>query len=309
MEETFAKPAVSVLMPAFNVEKYIHSAIESILNQTFTNFELIILDDGSTDGTAKIIDSYTDQRIRKVFLPRNMGLVNARNTLVSMAEGRYIAFLDADDISMPDRFERQVKVLEDDLTDICGGAHYSLYEKTGKMKSSRQRYSDSDIRALMTISSPLCNPAVMGRAEIFKKFHYQTGKNYAEDYSLWIQLALAGYRFLNLRQKLITYRVYAAQTSQTQHDGVNAIFTKSREEYLHGLGIPLSMIPRPVKFKERVILAIPFMMLLNKKIAGISFKANSEIYARYQFRGSGILTPFTRMERWLIATFVSLVKL
>ena len=89
------QPVISVLMPAFNVEKYIAAAIESILNQTFTNFELIVLNDGSSDGTAKIIDSYLDLRMKKVFLSKNQGLVSARNSLVSMAQGRYIAFLDS----------------------------------------------------------------------------------------------------------------------------------------------------------------------------------------------------------------------
>jgi glycosyltransferase involved in cell wall biosynthesis len=94
-----AKPVVSVLMPAFNVEKYIATAIESVLNQTFTNFEFIVLDDGSCDGTVKIIESYDDVRMKTVFLPENKGLVSARNSLVEMAQGQYIAFLDSDDIA------------------------------------------------------------------------------------------------------------------------------------------------------------------------------------------------------------------
>ncbi|MBU3632788.1 glycosyltransferase family A protein [Polynucleobacter sp. AP-Feld-500C-C5] len=306
--KSILKPIVSVLMPAYNVEKYIAIAIESILNQSFTNFEFIILDDGSSDSTARIIDSYADRRIRKVFLPQNIGLVNARNTLVTMAEGRFIAFLDADDIAMTDRLETQVQVLEADLADICGASYFSLYEEMGKKKSSRQRYSDSDIRALMVITSPLCNPTVMVKAEILKKYPYQIGKNYAEDYSLWVKLALEGYRFLNLRQKLIIYRIYAAQTSQVQQNGINSVFSQSRKEYIDSLGIPLSMIPGPISIKHRITLAIPFMVILNKRIEGISVAANSEIYSRYQFRSNGMLTPFTRMERWLIAIFVSLIR-
>jgi glycosyltransferase involved in cell wall biosynthesis len=96
-------------MPAFNVENYVASAIESVLNQTYINFELIVLDDGSSDGTAKIINTYSDPRLKRVFLPENKGLVSARNTLVAMARGKYIAFLDSDDLADPKRLELQLQ--------------------------------------------------------------------------------------------------------------------------------------------------------------------------------------------------------
>jgi glycosyltransferase involved in cell wall biosynthesis len=88
VSEPTLKPIISVLMPAFNVEKYIAVAIESVLNQSFANFEFIVLDDGSSDDTAKIIDTYLDLRMKKVFLSENKGLVSARNTLVGMAQGK-----------------------------------------------------------------------------------------------------------------------------------------------------------------------------------------------------------------------------
>ena len=197
-------PLISVLMPAFNAEAFIAEAIQSILQQSFTDFELIILNDGSTDQTSQIIDSFADQRIHKMDLQHNQGLVNARNQLVAAAKGRYIAFLDADDVAFPDRLQKQFTFLENGVADICGGAHFSLYESTGRRKASKERYCDADIRALLVVYSPLCNPAVMGRADIFKKYPYQTGQDPVEDYSLWQTLALAGYRFANLRDTLIT---------------------------------------------------------------------------------------------------------
>ena len=301
-----SNPVVSVLMPAFNVEKYIAQAIRSILQQSFLDFELIILNDGSTDGTKKIIDQFQDRRIQIINLTENRGLVNARNQLVTAARGRYIAFLDADDIAMPHRLSTQVAFLDGDTVDICGSAYYSLYEASGKIKTSKQRYSDADIRALMTVSSPLCNPAVMGRAVVFKKFPYPLGRDYAEDYSLWAELALAGYRFANLREKLITYRIHEKQISQVQNTETNLIFSKSREHYLLGLGISEKWIPRPMGFVDRVNIAVPFLMQLNQKILGISVLANYEIYARFQYRGNGILTPFTRLERLIFSVLASL---
>lgn len=299
------QPIVSVLMPVFNTEKYITQAVESILQQSFSDFELIILNDGSTDNTSKIIGEFNDHRIRIINLNENQGLVNARNRLVAEAKGRYIAFLDADDIAVPSRLEEQVNFMDRDEADLCGSACYSLYEDMGRAKPSKERYTDADIRALITISSPLCNPTVMGRAEIFKKFPYRAGKDYAEDYSLWAELALAEYRFANLKEKLITYRIHDKQTSQVQNAETNVIFAKSREEYLLGLGISSKLSPRSMAFPDRVKIALPFLMQLNRKIKGISVAANYEIYARFQYRGNGLLTPLTRLERLLVSVLAS----
>ena len=301
-----SNPVVSVLMPAFNAEQFIGSAIESILSQSFTDFELIVLSDGSTDRTSSVVRQFTDPRIILIESKDNAGLVIVRNRLVAMARGRYIAFLDADDTAMPHRLQTQVDYLDRMQVDICGGSYVSFYEATGKIKASKQRYTDADIRALLTISSPLCNPAIMGRAEVFKRFPYQAGKDYAEDYSLWVAIALAGYRFVNLKEKLITYRIHSTQTSQTQNTKTNAIFLQSREEYLIGLGIPPKWTPVPMGILKRLTFALPFMFLLNQKIRGISVSANYEIYARFQYRGNGLLTPLTRLERLLAAILGSL---
>jgi glycosyltransferase involved in cell wall biosynthesis len=293
-------------MPAFNAEKHIAQAIESVLHQTYPHFELLILNDGSTDRTQQIIDQFIDARVIKINLLQNQGLVKARNQLVSAAKGDYIAFLDADDIAFSNRLQLQVSYLETRKVDICGGAHDSLYEATGKLKPSKQRYSDADIRALLTIYSPLCNPAVMGRADAFKKHPYQSGKDYAEDYSLWTKLALAGYRFANLHEKLITYRIHANQTSQMMNSETNQIFNASRSDYLMGLGMAGRVSPGSISLLRRLQLAIPFMLQLNQRIPGISVMANYEIYGRFQFRGNGIFTPFTRLERLLVSMLASL---
>ena len=105
-------PLVSVLMPAYNSELYIAEAIDSILNQTYTNLELIIFDDGSSDGTRKIIESYSDPRVVKVLSDQNGGVVRARNDIIDRAQGKYIALMDADDIADPARLQKQIQALE-----------------------------------------------------------------------------------------------------------------------------------------------------------------------------------------------------
>jgi len=293
-------------MPAFNAEAFIAEAIQSILQQSFADFELIILNDGSTDQTSQIIDGFADHRIHKIDLQHNRGLVNARNQLVAAAKGRYIAFLDADDIAFPDRLQKQLTFLEAGAADLCGGKHFSLYQSTGRLKASKERYRDADIRALLAVYSPLCNPAVMGRAELFKKHPYQAGQASAEDYSLWQTLALEGYRFANLRDTLITYRVHGNQTTQVKNAETHSVFNQSRLRYLSGLGIAPELCPRPMGFFDRLKFALPFMWYLNQKIPGVSVNANYQIYSRFQVRGSRVWVPLTRLERLVVACIASL---
>lgn len=302
-----SEPAISVLMPAFNAEKYIAEAVNSILTQSFRDFELIILNDGSDDHTKEILDNIVDDRVACIHLDKNQGLVNARNNLVSAARGRYIAFLDADDVALPNRLQTQLSFLESGVADVCGGAYDAIYQVTGNRKPSKQRYSDADIKALLTVYSPLCNPAIMGKAEVFKGHPYRYGKDSAEDYSLWVDLALANYRFANVREKLILYRIHADQTTQTKTTITNTIFAKSRDEYLTGLGISLKLSPRPMQFNERIKSALQFMWELNKRYSGISVGANYEIYARFQYRGNRLLTPFTRLERFIVSLLASII--
>lgn len=299
------KPVISVLMPAFNVEKYIATAIESVLNQTFTNFEFIVLDDGSCDDTVKIIESYDDVRMKKVFLPENKGLVSARNFLVEMAQGQYTAFLDSDDLADPRRLEFQLQYLQSHGLDLCGTDHWVLHQKTGKIKRSKQRHSDADIRAMISVCSPLCNPSVMGRTEVFKKTPYLPGNDGAEDYVMWVNLALEGSRFGNVPKNLITYRIHENQISQIQNSKVNTIFDDFRAKYLNALGIDINLIPRRLHLLERVKIGGQFLFALNQKIPGISVVANYQIYSRYQFRSNGIFTPLTRLERLIMATLTS----
>lgn len=300
-------PLVTVSMPAFNAEQYIGEAIESILNQTYKNFELIIVDDGSTDGTRKIIERYSDPRIIKIFSDVNRSLITTRNHIVSIAKGKYLAFLDADDKALPNRLELQVEFLESGLADLCGADHLTLNQSTGILKQSKQRHTDSDIRALLTICSPLCNPAVMGKTEIFRLLPYKTTYLHAEDYCLWTEIALAGYRFANIKKNLIIYRLHSTQTSVNHFQAARAVFSNAQESYLRRIQIPVDCLPRPMNFSHRISTGLNFMKLINQKIPNISIGANCELYARFQFRGNGLLTPFTRLERLLIATYAAIL--
>ena len=300
-------PLVSVSMPVYNAERYIAEAIKSILAQTYQNFELIIVDDGSTDRTREIVESFTDPRIIKVYSDRNRGLITTRNRIAQIARGKYLALLDADDTAFPDRLALQVQFLESNQADLCGADHWTLNQVTGQLKASKQRHSNADIHALLSVCSPVCNPAMMGRLEIFRQFPYKASYLHAEDYCLWTEIALAGYRFVNLKKKLITYRLHSTQTSVNHLQAARNVFSAAQASYLKGLDIPLQCLPRPLLLHKRLRYGLKFMMLMNRKIPNISIGANQELYARFQFRGNGIWTPFTRLERLFMATLSSIV--
>lgn len=299
---------VTVSMPAYNAAKYIGEAIESILNQSHRNFELVIIDDGSTDETCQVIQRYHDPRIIFLSHQYNHGLVATRNEITRKARGKYIAFLDADDKASRDRLEKQIVFLENNSIDICGTDHWVLYDYDGTIGASKLSHSDKDIRALMTIYSPLCNPSIMGRTEVFKDNLYRAEYGHAEDYCFWVDLALKGHSFSNLKERLMVYRVHATQTSITHQAAARQIFLDTQQRYLQGLGISLAYTPRPMPWHERVQSAPRFLKQVQQIIGKTSFFVNWQIYARFQWRSNGILrTPFIRLERLIIALWARFV--
>lgn len=302
-----AKPLISVLMTAFNASLHIRAAIESVLAQTHSDFEFIILNDGSSDNTRVVILEFKDPRIIFFEHDLNQGLVVSRNRLVKEARGEYIALMDADDIAEPCRLAVQLDFLKNKNIDICSSDYISYYESTGRKKRSKQRCSDPDIRALMTVSCPIANPTVMAKALIFKQNPYGDTIEIAEDYALWCALAVQGYRFMSIPQNLLTYRVHSTQISQSKQTQTLQIIPKIQERYIKGLNINPVMRPYARPWHHRVRIAPRFMASLNRTIPGISLVANYQIYARFQYRGNGIWTPLTRLERLIIAMLVTFI--
>jgi glycosyltransferase involved in cell wall biosynthesis len=296
-----AAPLVSVIMPAYNAEKYIQEAIDSILNQSHPNLELLIFDDGSSDSTRKIIDSYSDERIKKIFVDKNSGVVAARNHCIDLAQGQYIALMDADDIASQDRLTKQLALLEVDGCDVCGSEHWNLNQLTGTLKPSKDRHTDADLRALLSIYCTMCNSTVMVRAGLIKRYKYDAAIPMAEDYYLWVQLAAAGCRFANLAERLVTYRQYPEQSSLNHVEKFREATMEIMRQYLQKLGIPIALLPIHTPLPERISKALQFLTLINKKIPGISYAANCELYARFQSKKPKIWSPMRRVERWVVS--------
>lgn len=299
-------PVFSIVLCTYNAQTYLDECIQSLLQQTYADFELIIVDDGSHDGTLAYLNALTDPRIRIISLETNHGLIFARNKGFDEARGIYIAIMDADDIAHPRRLEEQLKVLQGGEVDVCGSFHTSLDGRTGKRRARRSATSDSDIRALLSIYCPLCNPSTSARADVLRQHRYNTAYPHAEDYGLWCDIATHGGRFLNIAQHLLTYRLHPGQISVVKKETANNSFKTIQAHYvqtLTGQGITPQSMPVAQRWRQ----ATTFMQTINRKIHGISFRTNYELYAEFQYRGNGWLTLSIRLERAVIAWWATLL--
>ena len=204
----YLKPKVSVIMPVYNTDRYITSAIDSVLSQTLIDFEFIIIDDGSTDSTQSIINSYSDNRIRYIKNSSNKGLVYSLNKAISLCRGIYIARMDADDINLPERFAKQVKYLEQHSDVIMLGTAVEYFGNTEfKTDLSNIQY-DEEIRVNLITKASFFHPTVMFKAEVLYKnldLRYNANKVHVEDYDLWIKMLKYG-KLANLNEVLLKYR-------------------------------------------------------------------------------------------------------
>lgn len=199
-------PAVTVLLPVYNAEKYIGLAIESILAQTFSDFELLIINDGSTDTTLKIVRSYKDPRIRVVSRP-NKGLMKTLNEGVRLAQGKYIARQDADDLSAPERFALQVARLDADDSLGMIGSNYIIIDEAGKHVGETQVFTHHDDLAVAEpVSNQFGHGSIMVRSKLIRRLKgYDETVGYVEDYDLWSRLAQVS-RIANTKESLYFWR-------------------------------------------------------------------------------------------------------
>jgi glycosyltransferase involved in cell wall biosynthesis len=215
-------PDISVIMSVYNSENYIEDTIQSILNQDFTNFELLIIDDASTDNTFNLISKYNDERIKLFKNDKNLGYVINLNILMYQAKGRYIARHDADDISHKSRFDYQFKVMENNRKiDVCGTSAISF----GNYNKLMYVYNNNDyIKSQMFFSNALIHPSIMIRRELLKKYNLCYNDTYkpTEDYSLWTSLSY-NVIFYNISKPLLRYRLHSNNSSVINEDLINKI--------------------------------------------------------------------------------------
>lgn len=223
-------PIISVVLSAYNAEKYVREAVQSILAQTFTNFELIIINDGSTDGTLSILENIREHDPRVTLISReNKGLVASLNEAVDLARGKWIARMDADDIALPNRFERQLVWLDQTGADICGS--WVRFFGTADKRILKHPQSDEAIKMMLLFGSPFAHPTVVMKTELVKRLRYDKAWEKCEDYDLWERAARAGWKMTNVPEVLLMYRQHEAQISTATSTKQQELTQKVRRRY------------------------------------------------------------------------------
>ena len=206
---------ISVTMPVYNAERFVKEAIESILAQTYADFECIVINDGSTDGSEEIIKSFSDARIKLISQP-NRGVIGALNTGLKAAQGTYIARMDADDVSEPTRLEEQIRFMKAHPTVALCGTWAKTIDENGKELGAYDYppATHTAIRLAMVRSNPFIHPSVMfTRKAIEKVGVYKKGYKHAEDYELWTRM-VATFETANIPKHLLRYRITSGSITQ-----------------------------------------------------------------------------------------------
>ncbi len=271
------KPDISVIMSVYNGETYIEEAIESVIKQTFTNWELIVINDCSTDSTAEILDriSLRDERIKVHTNEVNLRLPTSLNKAISFSCGKYIARMDADDICLPDRFEKQYKFMEEN-SDVALSSCRFMTVKNGVYMSGGAggRCDNQALRAMLLVANPILHPGVIAKSEVMKKFNYDTGLTCTEDLELWTRMMMGEQKIEILPECLLIYRLHDKQITSTTLERQHSEVLKIQQKYY---GTLLQELDE--KMQEFYI-------------SGIYFKENADIdkfleYAKWLKRVSG----------------------
>ena len=248
-------PAVSVLMPVYNARRYLAQALDSILGQTFKDFELVIVDDGSTDGSSDILSHYQKRDPRIEILSRpNTGIVGALNDGLARCGAEIVARMDADDIARPLRFERQVQALHDNPDVVLAGSRVMLIDPQGSpIRVWIDQISHDEIdSAHLDRGWPVVHPSVMMRTEVVKKVGgYRKQYETLEDLDLFLRLAEQG-RLMNLPEVLLDYRQHFSSICHTRSDQQAAIRDSILTETARRRGLPDPAPVAPPPRKPRV---------------------------------------------------------
>lgn len=283
-------PKISVIMSVYNGERYLREAIESVLNQSFTDFEFIIVNDASTDSSLEIIQSYDDERIKVIDNETNIGLTKSLNKAVKQARGEYIARQDADDISLPNRLEEQLRYFEQHPEVALLGTSIYIIDENGKILGKRTLSADPSKNFFQ--GSWFAHGSAMFKNEVVHALgRYNELFRYCQDYELWLRIA-KDYQVRGLAQRLYKLRF---------HDE-NVQFKKRDEAALYHL---LALRSARNELGERILRAIkdngikslyPYLnknekVFFHKAVAYTQVRNNNMKLARAEYRKVLKLSP------------------
>jgi len=209
-----AQPLVTVLMPAYNAEKYLRESIESILNQSFKDFEFLIIDDGSTDNSVDIINSFKDKRIRLVKNNENLKLIATLNKGIELSYGKYICRTDADDISMSNRIEKQFAFMENNHDYVACSTGVELFYEDNTRKILLFEEDNDEIRIKTLYQNHFCHPGSFIKRDFINEKNLRFDKRFihSEDYFFFVKLSEIG-KIYNIREPLVRVRKHKANVS------------------------------------------------------------------------------------------------
>jgi len=329
-------PTVTVLMAVYNGGEYLKEAVDSILKQTYEDFEFLIIEDGSTDQSLKILKSYKDHRIRIIQNSKNIGLIKSLNKGLKFANGKLIARMDADDISLPERFQKQIVFMKDNPEIGVCGTWLKTIGKT-KKRVCKSPLKHEDICAKMFWDSTIWHATVFIRKKILIENNIFYNENFkrCEDYKLWVDLAKVT-KFANIPEVLYFYRFHNSQVTKSAGNSQvikNELIEELLGRFLTGEEIKyheylyFTKTHSDIKIMKDVEKWVEFLKTLNasnKKYAEPSFsqtfdKIKKNMYKRsfyYSLRSNKRYYPFllsklflSEPKYYLYFSFIDLLKI
>jgi glycosyltransferase involved in cell wall biosynthesis len=224
-------PKISVVIPVHNGAKFLAQTLLSVFQQTCTDFEVLVIDDASTDCLTDVLDPIDDPRLRVFHFPKNIGVSAARNFGISQAKGEYIAFCDADDICLSQRLERQVQHLDNHpMLGFCGAA-FICFEQREDIELVKNPIEFGQIRRSLMRGNCFGLSTIMARANILREYSFNPDLGVAEDYDLWTRLVARGIRAENLPDVLLRYRLHPGQASRSKGEKLDVVSRAIRARY------------------------------------------------------------------------------
>jgi glycosyltransferase involved in cell wall biosynthesis len=230
---------ITVFMPVYNSAAFLKESIDSVLQQTFTDFELLIVDDCSSDLSVSIIKTYKDKRIRLIQLEQNVGVAAVRNIGLTEARGKYIAFLDSDDIAYPDRLAKQYSFMEaNPAVGVCG-THAAVYGLQNRQDTTNPLIAE-EIKAFLLFESAIINTAAFFRRAFLEQYNLRYNIQYkylAEDYEFWLRCS-EHFLLANIPEVLVAYRARVGSTSRENRERNREIMAQLYFDHFQRIGLP-----------------------------------------------------------------------
>lgn len=276
-------PSISILMPVYNTAPYLREAIDSILAQTFRDFELIVLDDCSSDESPMILDTYMDERIIRYRGKTNVGIANVLNIGIEMAHGKYIARMDSDDISLPNRLQVEYDYLEQHPE--CDLVSVAMQQFGASNRLMQYDNSTEEMKFNALFFSPILHASSMWRKDHFANLRFEQAYVPAEDYRMWTLALINGLQMRNLPDVLYRYRIHerpARDVSQVEknikREYLRSIFPSISEEQLNTW---CDIHEVAVNNTEQLLLCFQEMETLNNERLFFKPKCFHRCYIRY----------------------------